>query len=252
MLLLGVCEHTDTHQLLLVRSVSLCKPLPSPQSLFPVAPLQINKGRVQEPQQGRGIKVTCACPPTAANGNVTLQTCNDPQCAVNTCRPGGSISCKVTGLVTGDSQFSYVSAQPGGKAETCFLTSACRNVKTSTSQRSCAWPGGWDAAAGVGRGWAGGDSGAELGTLRGNPWSHRHSWGRGSSCWCPEQEACTAGRCPFRCAHVYGWGWTTLLGQPLALQQASALPCLPNSLLLKQIPVLPRFPSTLMVKVKAT
>lgn len=156
MLLLGVCEHTDTHQLLLVRSVSLCKPLSSPQSLFPVAPLQINKGRVQEPQQGRGIKVTCACPPTAANGNVTLQTCNDPQRAVNTCQPGGSISCKVTGLVTGDSQFSYVSVQPGGKAETRFLTSACRNVKTSTSQRSCALAGGLGRSRrrgqGVGRG----------------------------------------------------------------------------------------------------
>lgn len=65
-------------------------------------------------------------PPPAANGNVTLQTCRDPQRAVNTRWPGRSISRhKVTGLVTGDSQLSYVSVQPGGKAELCFLTSDC-------------------------------------------------------------------------------------------------------------------------------
>lgn len=61
-----------------------------------------------------------------------------------------------------------------------------------------------------------------------------------------------AGRCPFGCAHIYGWGWITLLGQPVALQQDSVLPCVPNSVLLRQTPVLLRFPSILMVKVKAT
>lgn len=70
--------------------------------------------------------MTCACHPTAANGNVTLQTCSDPQGTVNTCRPGGSVSLrKATGSVTGDSRFLYVSVQSGGKAEARFLTPAC-------------------------------------------------------------------------------------------------------------------------------
>lgn len=190
-------------------------------------------------------------PPTAANGNVTLQTCSDPQRAVNTCRPGGSVSShKVTGSVTWDSQFSYVSVQPGGKAEPHFLTSTCRNVKTSASQHSCAQPGlgcSCERGQGLGRG----DNGrAELGTLRGNPWSDpglTRGQGHGSSRWCQSRRPARQG-----CAHIYGWGWTTLLGQPLALQQDSALPGLPNSVLLKQTPVLLRFPSTLMAKVKAT
>lgn len=163
MLLLGVCAHTDTHQLLLVRSVSLRKPLPPSHSPLPVALLQIKKGRVQKLLQRRGIKVPCACSPTAANGNVTLQTRSDPQRAANTCWPGGSVSsCKVTGLVTGDSQFSYVSVQPGGKAEPRFLTSACQKchnihltalLRSATGlghSRKCGQGGRWQGRAGEG------------------------------------------------------------------------------------------------------
>lgn len=174
--------------------------------------------------------MTCACPPTAANGNVTLQTCSDPQRAVNTCWPGGSISsCKATGSVTGDSQFSYVSAQPGGKAEPCFLTSVCHTVSVPPSRRSCARPRGSRDC------WQGDDGRTELRRLQGKPRCDRCGRGCGRCCWCPQQEACAAGRCPFGCAHQYGWGWTTLLGQPLALQQDRALTCLPRSVLLRHL-----------------
>lgn len=93
------------------------------------------------------------------------------------------------------------------------------------------------------------DGRTELRRWQGNPWSDRCGWGCGRSCWCPEQEACAAGRCLFGCTHKYGWGWTTLLGQPLALQQDRALTCLPHSVLLKQTLVLLRFPRTLMTKI---
>lgn len=80
MLLLGVCAHTAAHQLLLVGSVTL-RPLYVRFCLLPSLSFQwphFKKGRVKELLQRRGIKVTCACPPTAANGNVTAQTCSDP------------------------------------------------------------------------------------------------------------------------------------------------------------------------------